>query len=56
MRLVIAVTGIAMVPILVVGVLVAVTLGANPIVAGPLVLLVGGLLAMIVPYYFQPDR
>ena len=56
MRRAIAVTGIAMVPIVVVGVLVAVTLGANPMVAAPLVLLVGGLLAKIVPYYFQPDR
>ncbi len=54
-RRMIAVIGIVMVPVVVVGVLVAVTLGASYFVAGPLVLLVGGLLAKIVPYYFQSD-
>ena len=52
-RRAIAITGIAMVPMTVLGILVAVTLGANPLVAAPLVLLVGGLMAKIASYYFQ---
>jgi hypothetical protein len=47
-------TVVAMIPIVVIGVLVAVTLGASYFVAGPLVVLVGGLLTKIVPYYFGP--
>ncbi len=55
MRCAIALIGILMVPMVVVGVLVAVMHGASYFVAGPLVLLVGGLLAKIVPYYFPSD-
>lgn len=51
-RLAIAITGIVMVPVVVVGILVAVTLGANPLVSAPLVIFVGGLMSKIVPYYF----
>jgi len=45
-----------MIPIAVVGILVAVTLGASPFVAMPIVILVGGLAAKVIPYYFQPER
>jgi len=44
-----------MIPIAVVGILIAVTLGASPYVAMPVVILVGGLAAKVVPYYFRPD-
>jgi len=45
-----------MIPIAVVGILVAVTLGASPFVAMPIVILVGGLAAKVVPYYFWSDE
>ena len=44
-----------MIPIAVIGILVAVTLGASPFVAMPIVILVGGLAAKVMPYYFPPD-
>lgn len=55
-RLVIAITGTAMVPVVVVGILVAVPLGASPFVAAPLVVLVGGLVAKIASYYFPSNE
>jgi len=45
-----------MIPIAVVGILVAVTHGASPFVAMPVVILVGGLAAKVLPYYFPPDE
>lgn len=55
-RRAIAFTGITMVPVVVVGSLVAGSSGASPFVAAPLVVLVGGLVAKIASYYFPSNE